>query len=110
MKQYVIDQLRPDDYFRIKAYLDSNLRQSGIPEIYWLILPQDMLEGIQAEHADCQPFYFALELCQTTLSCELLVRTLGHVRCDCMRYATPLQRNWMIQTVDDICSQLEIAI
>jgi hypothetical protein len=110
MKQYVIDQLRPDDYFRIKAYLDTNLRQSGIPEIYWLILPQDMLEGIQAEHADCRPFYFALELCQTALSCELLVRTLSHIRCDCMCYATPLQRNWMIQTVDDICSQLEIAI
>ena len=110
MKQYVIDQLRPDDYFRIKAYLDMNLRQSGIPDIYWLILPQDMQEGIQAEHADCQPFYFALELCQSALSCELLVRTLSHVRCDCMCYASPAQRNWLIQTVDDICNQLEIAI
>jgi hypothetical protein len=110
MKQYVIDQLRPDDYFRIKAYLDMNLRQSGIPEIYWLILPQDLLDGIQAEHADCQPFYFALELSQTALSCELLVRSLNHVRCDCMGYASPAQRNWLIQTVDDIGSQLEIAI
>jgi len=110
MKQYVIDQLRPDDYFRIKAYLDMNLWQSGIPDIYWLILPQDLQEGCQAEHADCQPFYFALELCQSALSCELLVRTLCHVRCDCMCYATPAQRNWLIQTVDDICNQLEIAI
>jgi hypothetical protein len=110
MKQYVIDQLRPDDYFRIKAYLDMNLRQSGIPDVYWLILPQDMLEGIQTEHVDCQPYYFALELCQSALSCELLVRTLCRIRCDCMYNATPLQRNWMIQTVDDIFSQLEIAI
>ena len=110
MKQYVIDQLRPSDYFRIKAYLDMNLRQSGIPEIYWLILPQDMLEGIQTEHADCQPFYFALELCQCSLSCELLVRTLSQVRCDCMCYATPLQRNWVIQSIDDIFCQLEISI
>ena len=110
MKQYVIDQLRPDDYFRIKAYLDMNLWQSGIPDIYWLILPQDLQEGCQAEHADCQPFCFALELCQSALSCELLVRTLCHIRCDCMCYATPAQRNWLIQTVDDICNQLEIAI
>lgn len=87
-----------------------NLRQSGIPEIYWLILPRDLLDGIQAEHADCQPFYFALELSQTALSCELLVRSLNHVRCDCMGYASPAQRNWLIQTVDDIGSQLEIAI
>jgi hypothetical protein len=110
MKQYVIDQLRPDDYFRIKAYLDMNLRQSGIPEIYWLILPRDLLDGIQADHAGCQPFYFALELSQTALSCELLVRSLNRVRCDCMGYASPEQRNWLIQTVDDIGSQLEIAI
>jgi hypothetical protein len=106
MKQYVIDQLRPNDYFKIKAYLDMNLRLSGIPDIYWLILPQDMLEGNQAEHADCQPLYFALELSQSALSCELLVRTLSHVRCDCMRYASLAQRNWLIQTIDDICDQL----
>ena len=93
MKQYVIDQLRPNDYFKIKAYLDMNLRLSGIPDIYWLILPQEMLEGNQAEHADCQPLYFALELSQSALSCELLVRTLSHVRCDCMRYASLAQRN-----------------
>jgi hypothetical protein len=110
MKQYVIDQLRPDDYFRIKAYMDMNLRQSGIPDIYWLILPADVLEGIQADHAECQPFYFALELCQSALSCELLVRTLSHVRCDCMRYASHRQQNWLIQTVDDIFNLLEIAI
>ena len=106
MKQYVIDQLRPNDYFKIKAYLDMNLRLSGIPDIYWLILPQEMLEGNQAEHADCQPLYFALELSQSALSCELLVRTLSHVRCDCMRYASLVQRNWLIQTIDDICDQL----
>jgi hypothetical protein len=106
MKQYVIDQLRPNDYFKIKAYLDMNLRLSGIPDIYWLILPQEMLEGNQAEHAGCQPLYFALELSQSALSCELLVRTLSHVRCDCMRYASLAQRNWLIQTIDDICDQL----
>jgi hypothetical protein len=106
MKQYVIDQLRPNDYFKIKAYLDMNLRLSGIPDIYWLVLPQNMLEGNQAEHADCQPLYFALELSQSALSCELLVRTLSHVRCDCMRYASLAQRNWLIQTIDDICDQL----
>jgi hypothetical protein len=65
-----------------------------------------MLEGNQAEHADCQPLYFALELSQSALSCELLVRTLSHVRCDCMRYASLAQRNWLIQTIDDICDQL----
>lgn len=110
MKQYVIDQLRPDDYFKIKAYLDMNLQPSGMPDVYWLILPQEMHEATQAEHPGCQPFYFALELGQTNLSCELLVRTLSQVRCDCMGYASSAQRNWLIQTVDEICNQLEIAV
>jgi hypothetical protein len=110
MKQYVIDQLRPSDYFKIKGYLDMNFQPSGIPDIYWLILPPNMQDEIQAEHVDCRPFYFALELSQYALSCELLVRTLNQVRCDCMRYASPAQRNWLIQMVDDMCDQLEIAI
>lgn len=110
MKQYVIDQLRLDDYFRIRAYLDMNCQQSGIPDVYWMILPLELLEGCQCEHQDCQPFYFALELSPSALSCELLVRTLSHVRCDCMGYASPAQRNWVIHSLDDICSQLEIAV
>ncbi len=110
MKQYVIDQLRPSDYFKVKGYLDMNLQPSGIPDVYWLVLPDDLQAGLQSEHADCRPFYFALELGPSSLSCELLVRTLHQVRCDCMGYATPAQREWLIQTVDDMFHQLEIAI
>jgi hypothetical protein len=110
MKQYVIDQLRPNDYFKIKGYFDMNFQKSGIPDVYWLILPPDMMEGAQSEHENCRPFFFALELGPSALSCELLVRTLSQVRCDCMCYATCAQRNWLIQTIDDMFNQLEIAI
>ena len=110
MKQYVIDQLRPDDYFKLKAYLDTNCQSSNIPGIYWLDLPQKLLEETQKSHIDCQPFCFAIELSQTGLSCELLVRTLAQIRCDCVNYASVSQRNWLIHAMDDICSQLEINI
>jgi hypothetical protein len=110
MKQYVIDQLRPDDHFKIKAYLEMNFQPSGVPDVFWMILPEEMLEDAQIAHEECRPFYFALELSQTALSSELLVRTLARMRCDCMTYASVEQRNWLIQTMDDLFAQLEISI
>lgn len=110
MKQYVIDQLRPADYFKLKSCIEMNCQFSGFPGIYWLILPDDMLEKIQIEHQDCKPFYFALELSEFALSCEFLIRTIKSVRCDCMGYASVSQRNWLIQTIDDFFHQLEITV
>ena len=110
MKQYVIDQLRPDDYFKIRGYLESNCAPAALPDIYWLYLPPDIWTDVQAVHSDCAPFYVALELAQTSLSCELLIRTPSRLRCDCMGYASTLQREWVIQTVDDMCRKLDISL
>ncbi len=30
MKQYVVDQLRPEDYEAVKAYLDENFESSSV--------------------------------------------------------------------------------
>lgn len=108
MKQYVIDELRPADYEKILTYLDKNLDASGIDGIYWIPLSRDILSNIQAEHTECQPFYFAINLEQTVMACELLVRSKNIIRCNCIGYATEKQRNWFIQTVDAIFERLEI--
>jgi hypothetical protein len=88
MKQYVIDELRPADYEKILAYLDKNLDASGIDGIYWIPLGRDILSNVQAEHTECQPFYFAVNLEQTVMACELLVRSKNTIRCNCIGYAT----------------------
>ena len=108
MKQYAIDELRPDDHKKLKAYLDEYFNSSEIDGIYWLPLEQKDLTEVQAEHTDCQPFYFAIELKPDILSCELLIRTKNRVRCDCISYATSQQISWLVRLVDGMFDKLEI--
>lgn len=108
MKQYVIDELRPDDHKKLKLYLDDNLISSSIDGIYWLPLEPGYLTDVQAGHTDCQPFYFAIELKPDILACELLIRTKNRVRCDCISYATPKQLCWLVGFADGIFKKLEI--
>jgi hypothetical protein len=110
MKQYVIDGLRPQDYDRLKAYLDEHVPAAGIVGIYWLPLDESVLSPVQIDHCDCGPHVVALKLEQNFLACELLVRTRKHMRCDCMAYATEDQRNWLIDQADAILEKLAIRI
>ena len=108
MKQYVIDEIRLQDYGKIKAYLDDTLGDSGIEGLYWLPVDASILSDVQKAHTDCAPFFMALELAEDRLSCELLIRTRKRVRCDCIHYADVRQRDWLIRTVDAIFEKLEI--
>ncbi len=108
MKQYVIDELRPQDYVTIKAYLDENFSPSDMVGIYWIPLDENLLTEVQAEHTQCQPFYFAVALEPHAVAFEFLVRTKNKVRCNCMRYATEKQRNWFIGFADSIFEKFKI--
>lgn len=108
MRQYVIDELRPDDHKKLIVYLDENFKSSDIDGIYWIPLEEENLTDVQAGHVDCQPFYFAVELKPDMLVCELLIRTKSRVRCDCISYATQKQLTWLISFVDGIFDKLEI--
>ncbi len=108
MKQYVIDEFRPDDYQKIKEHLDANFAAPGFDGLYWLPLDELAYDKVQKQHTDCQPFYFALELTTERLACELLVRTNKCVKCQCIQYATEDQRNWLIQSVDTMADRLGI--
>jgi hypothetical protein len=106
MKHYVIDELRPRDYELVKKHLEEHLDASCVEGIYWIPLKEDLLTDLQAAHAECGPFFFAVALEPDQLSCELLVRTREKLQCDCMAYATEKQRNWIIGWADRIFSQL----
>ncbi len=110
MKQYIIDGLRPNDYSELKKYLDANLEASPISSIYWLELPREILTPMQKEHKECKPHVFALVLENDYLSIELLVRIKKSIRCDCMGYALPEQREWLFNKVDMIFDRLGIRI
>ena len=108
MKQYVIDELRYQDYEKIKTYFDEAFGQSDLRGIYWFAIDTELLTLKQAAHTACQPFYFVLDLAPDRLCCELLVRTRNRIRCECMAYADELQRNWMINTIDAVLDKLKI--
>jgi hypothetical protein len=108
MKQYVIDEIRPQDYEKVKDYLDETFGSSGVEGLYWLPVDAALHTGIQNAHSACAPFFMALELAPDRLAGELLVRTRSRVRCDCIRYADQRQRDWLIRTVDAIFDRLEI--
>jgi hypothetical protein len=110
MKQYVIDELRPQDHETVKTYLDENFTSSDVGGIYWAPLDPDILTKVQVEHVDCQPFYFAIALEPSSIAFELLVRTKNKIRCNCMGYATEKQRNWLIGFADVIFNTLKINI
>ena len=109
MKQYVIDELRPEDHHKIKQYLDATYGSVEMGGIYWVPLAAEVLTEIQREHADCQPFYFAIDLEEERFALELLVRTKNRIRCACIGYASKDQRIWIMEVVDAIFEKLDIA-
>ena len=110
MKQYVVDQLRYPDYEKLRAFLDQTHGPAEMEGIYWVCLGADLLTPVQAEHRECQPFFAALDLRETQLSLELLVRTRRRIRCGCIAYADDRQRSWLIGQVDRMLEQLEISV
>jgi hypothetical protein len=108
MKQYVIDQLRPDDYKKLRDYLDEHYGPSQVEGLYWIPVQDNLLNRVQAAHVSCQPFYFAVELQLTSISFELLIRTTNRVRCDCINYADKAQRENIIYFADKLFERLKI--
>ncbi|MBF0228815.1 MAG: hypothetical protein HQK63_04375 [Desulfamplus sp.] len=110
MKQYVIDGLSPYDYERLKKYCDENFGEPSLGSIYWVEIDKTILNPMQKDHTDCQPYYFALELDEQRLSSEFLIRIKKHIKCDCMGYADKQQMLWLIEKVDEILATLDITI
>ena len=109
MKQYVIDEIRPEDHHKIQQYLDASYGPEEMGGVFWVPLAAEVLTEIQREHNDCQPFYVAVELTEKRFALELLVRTKNRIRCACIGYASRDQRIWIMEVVDAIFEKLGIA-
>jgi hypothetical protein len=110
MKQYVIDQLRESDFHQIKAFLDHNTESASLDGIYWADLPPSLYTEIQREHAECQPFYFAIHLTWNDVAFELLIRSRQVIRCRCIAYATPAQRDHIIHYAERMIEELKLKL
>jgi hypothetical protein len=110
MKQYVFDQLREEDHDLLHEFLDNNAEKTVFDDVFRLPLPEALYTDVQKEHKDCWPFYFAVNLSQTTINFELLIRSKNVLRCSCIRYADRAQRDYILDYADRMLEDLKMKI
>jgi hypothetical protein len=111
MRTYVIDELDPAMVDKFKEYLSREEFSGPIDDIYWFFIPVELLTPEQKAHLnECGPFFFSLESGEDWLKLELLARCRGRIRCSCIAYATPEQRNWVIERLDTMLRSQDIPV
>jgi protein involved in sex pheromone biosynthesis len=105
MRQYYIDEISFLERDNLESYLKRTLKQGPMEGVFWLEVPPDLLAPIQQEHTDCGPFYISVLLEKDTLRAEFLVRSSHNMHCDCIAYATPAQRLFVLDFVDKMLEE-----
>ncbi len=108
MRQIVIDELSPMEHDNIESYLKRSLKQGPMIGLYWIEIPSDLLSANQQGHDKCGPFYFGVEVEQTLIRFELLVRSTTNLHCTCIAHATPAQRQFLLNFVDKMIDEEHI--
>lgn len=108
MRQLVIDELRADEKARIEEFLCRHAEPGSMAGIFWLPVPPALWGEGQEGHTDCAPFYFAVEVGETAVAFELLVRTQTTLHCSCIGYATDAQRDYLLGFIDRMLIEQEI--
>ena len=109
MRQFVIDELSHLERDNLDSFLKRTLKPGPMVGLYWIILPDDLLSEAQQGHDDCGPFYMAVELDNTRLCFEMLVRSNANLHCSCIAYATPVQRQFVLDFIDRMLEEEKIS-
>lgn len=110
MRQYLIDELSFLERDNLDSCLKRTLKLGPISGVHWLEVPQDLLAPAQLACPDCGPFYFSVILEKTELRAEFLVRSSHNMRCSCIAWATPAQRQFVLDFVDKMLKEEFIAV
>lgn len=113
MRCYLIEDFYPEQLQKITAALSDKGLAGSLDGIFYLPVPETLLTEMQREHAEeCGPHIFVLEAMEDegTLKLELLMRAQNKLRCECVMYATPAQREYIISFLDDFIRHLDISV
>ncbi len=107
MYSYLIDELKPQEIERIIHYLEYHGYKGPIKDIYWIEIPNHLLNPTQKNHvSECGPYILSLETGKTWIKLELLVRPRNTLHCTCMALANPEQRSYGMNLLDHIFMDL----
>ena len=110
MRQYVIDELKPDEVKKIREYLEARCDKSGLGNILWLNIPEACLTQEQKDHASCAPHVAGIELMDDAVSFEMLIRSRNRMRCSCIGFASGQQRDFILEFVDEMIRKTGLKI
>jgi len=111
MRAYQIDELTREDVEKIEARLVQKGWTGSIRGMFYVPIPEEFLGEEQREHLDsCGPFFLPLETGDGWIRLELLVRARQILRCSCVAYANGAMREHMIDTLDILVRELDIAV
>lgn len=115
MRAYLIEDLNDEDYKTVIKAFDELGFKGPLEGIYYIPLPEELLQPEQVDHKDeCGPYFMALEGIEmyesNSFKLELLARGRKKMRCSCITYATPKQREHMIEYLDQFIEELEVSV
>jgi hypothetical protein len=105
MRQLVIDDLSKEEWAVVDNFLKRNALPGPMEGMYWLPVPEALLAPAQQGHDSCAPFRFGIELSESAVTFELLVRSHANLHCDCIAYATSEQREFLLDFIDRLVTE-----
>jgi hypothetical protein len=108
MKSYYIDELSEVDLNKIRRLFEKQALQSQIEDIWWFEIPADLLTLSQRQQEDLHPFVFTVELGDSWLKSEFLIRSLKTLSSECQAFCNPAQRQYILSFIDTFIEDLEI--
>lgn len=102
MRQLVVDQLSLEERLNLESYLKRKLRPGQMDGVFWLELPHSLWGEAQRGHDLCAPFFFGVELEESRVVFELLIRSSSNLHCSCISYPEPAQREFVLAFFDEM--------
>jgi hypothetical protein len=104
----MLDEIARNDIPRVRDYLNQCAEAARLSDIWWVDLPEDLLNPEQFAHPDCRPFRFSVELGDDFVRFEFLIRSRQTMRCACIGYATRQQRDFILAFADRLVEELSL--
>lgn len=108
MRSFYIDELSEVDIIKIRLHFEKTALSSQIEDIWWIEIPLDLLTVSQKKQKDLRPFVFTVELGDSWLKIEFLIRSLKTLNREWQAFCTPAQRQYILSLIDTLMDDLEI--